>query len=219
MAQSFRQHHRPPSTVQQLHVRQGSFSLTQCLLFRDDIKLTPIIIPGFPWPYVDMATGRKSSTSKGGVHFPDDDEDISINKSYDEKLQDKVIAALPEPDGAYLVKVGFLRSHHKYEIVFSLPQVPTLGKDVSLSPALRSTAKPRLRATRITPRPDGGVRVVCEYSAQQEGVVQEELTLVNRSRRDSSIRVRLQARVMDRHHGTPMLLDGVRCVGEEKHTK
>lgn len=46
----------------------------------------------------------------------------------------------------------------------------------------------------------GGVRVVCEYSAQQEGVVQEELTLVNRSRRDSSIRVRLQARVMGEIH-------------------
>jgi len=42
--------------------------------------------------------------------------------------------------------------------------------------------------------------VVCEYSAQQEGVVQEELTLVNRSRRDSSIRVRLQARVMGEIH-------------------
>lgn len=38
--------------------------------------------------------------------------------------------------------------------------------------------------------------MVCEYSTQQEGVVQEELTLVNRSRRDSSVRVRLQARVM-----------------------
>ncbi|KAK7161421.1 hypothetical protein R3I94_004183 [Phoxinus phoxinus] len=166
-----------------------------------------------------MATGRKSSTSKSGVHFHDDDEDASTNNSCDEKLQDKLIVALLEPDGAYLVKVGFLRSHHKYEIIFSLPQVPTLGKDVTLSPALRATAKPRLRATRITPRPEGGVRVVCEYSAQQEGVVQEELTLVNRSRRDSSIRVRLQARVMERHHGTPMLLDGVRCVGEEKHTK
>ncbi|XP_026107421.1 UPF0687 protein C20orf27 homolog [Carassius auratus] len=166
-----------------------------------------------------MATGRKSSTSKGGVHFTDDDEDIPINKSCDEKLQDKVIAALLEPDGAYLVKVGFLRSHHKYEIIFSLPQIPTLGKDVCLSPALRSTAKPRLRATRITPRPEGGVRVVCEYISQQEGVVQEELTLLNRSRRDSSVRVRLQARVMDRHHGTPMLLEGVHCVGEEKHRK
>ncbi len=42
--------------------------------------------------------------------------------------------------------------------------------------------------------------VVCEYSAQQEGVVQEELTLVNRSRRDSSVRVRLQARVMGEIH-------------------
>lgn len=42
----------------------------------------------------------------------------------------------------------------------------------------------------------GGVKVVCEYSAQQEGVVQEELTLVNRSRRDSSIKVRVHARVM-----------------------
>ncbi|XP_051992854.1 UPF0687 protein C20orf27 homolog [Xyrauchen texanus] len=164
-----------------------------------------------------MATGRKGSTSKGGiVHFPDDEEDTNINNSCDEMLQDKVITALPEPDGAYLVKVGFLRSHHKYEIVFSLPQVPTLGKDVSLSPALRTTARPRLRATRITPRPEGGARVVCEYSAQQEGVVQEELTLVNRSRRDSSVKIRLQARVMERHHGTPMLLDGVRFIGEEK---
>ncbi|KAL0203249.1 hypothetical protein M9458_001267, partial [Cirrhinus mrigala] len=94
------------------------------------------------------------STSKGGVRFPDDDEDAPINNSCDEQLQDKVITALSEPDGAYLVKVGFLRSHHKYEIIFSLPQVPTLGKDVCLSPALRTTAKPRLRATRITPRPE-----------------------------------------------------------------
>ncbi|XP_051558270.1 UPF0687 protein C20orf27 homolog [Myxocyprinus asiaticus] len=165
-----------------------------------------------------MASGRKGSTSKGGiVRFPDDEEDATINNSCDEMLQDKVITALPEPDGAYLVKVGFLRSHHKYEIGFSLPHVPKLGKDVSLSPALRTTARPRLRATCITPRPEGGVRVVCEYSAQQEGVVQEELTLVNRSRRDSSVKVRLQARVMERHHGTPMLLDGVRCIGEEKH--
>ncbi len=42
--------------------------------------------------------------------------------------------------------------------------------------------------------------MVCEYSTQQEGVVQEELALVNRSRRDSSVRVRLQARVMGEIH-------------------
>ncbi|XP_026879441.1 UPF0687 protein C20orf27 homolog [Electrophorus electricus] len=165
-----------------------------------------------------MATRRKSSTSKGGgVHFPDDTEADALSETCEDTQQDKVIVAVAEPDGAYMVKAGFLRSHHKYKIIFSLPQIPTLGKDTSLSPALRTTPKPRLRATRIIPRPEGGMKVVCEYSAQQEGVVQEELTLVNRSRRDSSVRVRLQARVMDRHHGTPMLLEGVHCLGTEKN--
>ncbi|XP_076876309.1 adipose-secreted signaling protein [Brachyhypopomus gauderio] len=164
-----------------------------------------------------MATSRKSSTSKGGgVRFPDDTGEDALSETSDDTQQDKVITAVAEPDGAYSVKAGFLRSQHKYEIVFSIPQIPTLGKDTCLSPALRSTPKPRLRATRIVPRPEGGVKVVCEYSAQQEGVVQEELTLVNRSRRDSSVKIRLQARVMDRHHGTPMLLEGVRSLGTEK---
>lgn len=46
------------------------------------------------------------STSKSGVRFhDDDDEDAPINNSCDENLQDKVITALPEPDGAFLVKV------------------------------------------------------------------------------------------------------------------
>ncbi|XP_066518034.1 adipose-secreted signaling protein [Hoplias malabaricus] len=166
-----------------------------------------------------MATGRKSSTSKGGgVRFPDDAEEDPLSESGDDTQEDKVISAVIEPDGAYLVKAGFLRIQHKYEIIFIISQVPNLGKDTTLSPALRTTAKPRLRATRIIPRTEGGVKVVCEYSALQEGVVQEELTLVNRSRRDSSVRVRVQARVMDRHHGTPMLLEGVRCLGTEKET-
>lgn len=53
------------------------------------------------------------------------------------------------------VQVGFLRSLHRYEIVFNLPQVPSMSKDATLSPALRTSAKPRLRATRITPRQEG----------------------------------------------------------------
>ncbi|XP_028831027.1 UPF0687 protein C20orf27 homolog isoform X3 [Denticeps clupeoides] len=164
-----------------------------------------------------MATARKSSTSKGGgVRFPDEEDAAPPSFCSEEVQQDQVITALPESDGSYLVKVGFLKSQHRYEIVFTIPQVPSLGKDNCLSPALRTTAKPRLRATNITPRPEGGVKVVCEYTAQQEGVVQEELTLVNRSRRDGSVRVKVQARVMDRHHGTPQLMEGVRCMGAEK---
>ncbi|XP_017316537.1 UPF0687 protein C20orf27 homolog [Ictalurus punctatus] len=186
------------------------------LLISDDIPLTLNTTTRLSQPCVDMATGRKSSTSKGGgVHFPDETEDNVLSDSGEDTQQDKIITAVAEPDGAYLVKAGFLKIQHKYEIVFSIPQVPTLGKDTALSPALRTTPKPRLRATRIVPRPEGGVKVVCEYIAQQEGVVQDELTLVNRSRRDSSVKVRLHARVMDPHHGTPMLMEGVRCLGPE----
>uniref|UniRef100_A0A4W5LTR5 Uncharacterized protein n=1 Tax=Hucho hucho TaxID=62062 RepID=A0A4W5LTR5_9TELE len=61
--------------------------------------------------------------------------------------------------------------------------------------------------------------VTCEYTTHQEGVLQEELTLVSRGKRDQRLRVRLQARVMDRHHGTPMLLEGVRCLGAEKEKR
>ncbi|XP_062375325.1 adipose-secreted signaling protein isoform X2 [Sardina pilchardus] len=168
-------------------------------------------------PSADMATERKGSTSKGGgVHFTDQEDASTGPECSDETRPDRVISATPESDGTYLVKVGFLRSQHRYEIAFNLPQVPSMAKDATLSPALRTSAKPRLRATRITPRQEGGMKVVCEYSTQQEGVLQEELTLVNRSRRDGSVRVKLQARVMDRHHGTPQLMEGVRCIGPEK---
>lgn len=60
------------------------------------------------------------STSKGGVHFPDDDEDAPINNSCDEKLQDKVIAALPEPDGAFLVKVKEIAFQRKKQAVYNM---------------------------------------------------------------------------------------------------
>ncbi|TTR84641.1 E3 ubiquitin/ISG15 ligase TRIM25 [Bagarius yarrelli] len=82
-------------------------------------------------------------------------EDEVLSESGEETQQDKILTAVAEPDGVYLVKAGFLKIQHKYEIIFFIPHVPTLGKDTSLSPALRTTPKPRLRATRIAPRPEG----------------------------------------------------------------
>ncbi|KAI4894607.1 hypothetical protein NFI96_012467, partial [Prochilodus magdalenae] len=115
--------------------------------FLSDYMSSSLSLPPFHAP-----TG---STSKGGgVRFPDDAEEDPLSDSCDDTQQDKVISAVAEPDGTYLVKAGFLRIQHKYEIVFSIPQVPNLGKDATLSPALRTTAKPRLRATRIIPRPE-----------------------------------------------------------------
>ncbi|XP_071773677.1 adipose-secreted signaling protein-like [Centroberyx gerrardi] len=168
-----------------------------------------------------MATGRKGSTSKGGgVRFPDDDEPPGSPTRRDDQSNNSTLIAIPEKDGSYLVKAGFLRSHHCYEIVFTVPDVPSLGRELcclpSSSPASRSS---NLRVHRITSTLEGGVKVTCEYKTHQEGVLQEELTLVTRGKKDTCLKVRLQARVMDPHHGTPMLLEGVRCMGTGKNAQ
>ncbi|XP_041790177.1 UPF0687 protein C20orf27 homolog [Chelmon rostratus] len=169
-----------------------------------------------------MATGRKGSTSKaGGVRFPDDDEPPGSPTRRDDLSNLSTLIAILEKDGSYLVKAGFLKSHHCYEIVFIVPDVPTLGKELSClsssSPTRRSSS---LCVHRITSTVEG-VKVTCEYKTHQEGVLQEEITLLTRGRKDSSLKVRLQARVIDPHHGTPMLQEGVRCLGAQKdaHTK
>ncbi|XP_040892981.1 UPF0687 protein C20orf27 homolog isoform X1 [Toxotes jaculatrix] len=173
-----------------------------------------------------MATGRKGSTSKaGGVRFPDDDEPPGSPTRRDDQSNLSALIAIPEKDGSYLVKAGFLKSHHCYEIVFSVPDVPTPGKELSCLPSSSPTRRsPSLRVHRINSTLEGefrGVKVTCEYRTHQEGVLQEEITLMTKGRKDSSLKVRLQARVIDPHHGTPMLLEGVRCMGPQKdaHTK
>ncbi|XP_070778243.1 adipose-secreted signaling protein-like [Enoplosus armatus] len=165
-----------------------------------------------------MATGRKGSTSKaGGVRFPDDDDPPGSPTRRDDQSNLSTLIAILEKDGSYLVKAGFLKSHHCYEIVFTVLDVATLGKELtcipSTSPARRSS---NLRVHRINSTLEGVVKVTCEYRTHQEGVLQEEITLVARGRKDSSLKVRLQARVIDPHHGTPMLLEGVRCLGAQK---
>ncbi|XP_040043533.1 adipose-secreted signaling protein [Gasterosteus aculeatus] len=166
-----------------------------------------------------MATGRKGSTSKaGGVHFPDDEEPPgSPTRRHDESNLCTLVAVL-EKDGSYLVKAGFLKCHHCYEIVFTVPDVPTLGKELSCLPSSSPTRRfPNLRVHRINSTVEGGVKVTCEYKTHQEGVLQEEITLGTRGRKGSSLKVRFQAKIIDPHHGTPMLLEGVKCLDAQKH--
>lgn len=49
------------------------------------------------------------------------------------------------------VQVGFLKIQHKYEIVFTLPEVPALGKDVCPAPV----PNPHLRVTDVKLAPEG----------------------------------------------------------------
>ncbi|XP_039580160.1 UPF0687 protein C20orf27 homolog isoform X1 [Passer montanus] len=162
-----------------------------------------------------MATAGKGSKRKGaGVRFTPEgtqghhQEGTQGHVHFQEQLHDSAVMVTQDKDGHFLVKVGFLKILHKYEITFLLPPTPSLGKDICPLPV----PNPNLRIISVTPLPEGH-SVRCEYMAHKEGVLKEELLLAGHS--SGPIKVTVQARVMDRHHGTPMLLDGVRCMGAE----
>ncbi|XP_044875611.1 UPF0687 protein C20orf27 homolog [Mauremys mutica] len=107
-------------------------------------------------------------------------------------------------------QVGFLKILHKYEITFLLPPIQRLGKDICAIPLPNLN----LKVISITPVAEG-YSVKCEYTAHKEGVLKEEMMLSSETHDGACVKVVVQARVMDRHHGTPMLLEGVRCIGAE----
>ncbi|XP_024598760.1 UPF0687 protein C20orf27 homolog [Neophocaena asiaeorientalis asiaeorientalis] len=146
---------------------------------------------------IRFATGHDAEGSQSHVHF-------------DEKLHDSVVMVTQESDSSFLVKVGFLKILHRYEITFTLPPVRRLSKEVREAPV----PSLHLKLLSVMPIPEG-YSIKCEYSAHKEGVLKEEMFLACEGGTGTCVRVMVQARVMDRHHGTPMLLDGVKCVGAE----
>ncbi|XP_027701900.1 UPF0687 protein C20orf27 homolog isoform X1 [Vombatus ursinus] len=157
----------------------------------------------------------RSKTKISSIRFAEATASHSVESSqshvhFDEKLHDSVVMVSQEADGNFLVKIGFLKIMHKYEITFTLPPLPKLGRDVCAIPL----PNPHLKVLSVIPVSEGFC-VKCEYIAHKEGVLKEELVLASETSDNATVRVVLQARVMDRHHGTPMLLDGVRCVGAE----
>lgn len=146
---------------------------------------------------VRFATGLPEEAAHNHVHFED-------------KLHDSVVMVSQEADGNFLVKVGFLKILHKYEITFTLPLNQKLGKNISAVPLPNLN----LKVTTINALPEGH-SIKCEYTAHKEGVVKEEMILTSETDDKTFLRVAVQARVLDRHHGTPMLLEGVRCIGAE----
>ncbi|XP_041125527.1 UPF0687 protein C20orf27 homolog [Polyodon spathula] len=142
-----------------------------------------------------MATAKRAPKVKSsGVRFSEEAASSS-HVHFDDKLHDSVVMVMPVPDGSFLVKVGFLL--HK----------PCTCLPVSLKQDRCSEC--------VSLLPTGGHRITCEYMAHQEGVMKEEVFLTSETSENACVKVTVQARVMDRHHGTPMLLEGVRCIGAE----
>ncbi|XP_053782896.1 adipose-secreted signaling protein isoform X2 [Desmodus rotundus] len=127
---------------------------------------------------IRFAAGHDAEGSQSHVHF-------------DEKLHDSVVMVTQESDSSFLVKVGFLKILHRYEITFTLPSVQRLSKDIREAPV------PSLHLKLLSVMPIAeGYSVKCEYTAHKEGVLKEEMLLACEGGAGTCVRVVVQARVM-----------------------
>ncbi|KAM4045610.1 adipose-secreted signaling protein-like [Anomaloglossus baeobatrachus] len=154
-----------------------------------------------------MATEKKGVKPKVSVvHFAFDlSEEVShSNMHFEEKLHDSVVMVSEEEDSNYLVKLSFLKILHKYETSFTLPALQRLGRNICAV----SLYNLNLRVTAITALPEG-LGIKCEYTAHKEGVLKKEMILASETITKTLVKVVVQSRVLDHHHGTPMLLEGM----------
>ncbi|NXB00556.1 CT027 protein, partial [Cnemophilus loriae] len=133
---------------------------------------------------------------------------------FQEQLHDSAVMVTQDKDGHFLVKVGDRGTAGGCHPSLGTPGLPA-PKNSQISrrshPRIPCPSLGLLPSSSVSPLPGHSVR--CEYTAHKEGVLREELLLAGHG--PGHVKVTVQARVMDRHHGTPMLLDGVRCVGAE----
>ncbi|XP_069779608.1 adipose-secreted signaling protein isoform X2 [Narcine bancroftii] len=109
-----------------------------------------------------MASAWKGTKHKaGGIRFrPESHEGAANHVHFEEKLHDSVVMVTQEEDGSFLVKVGFLKISHKYEITFLLPAAHSLGQ----GPCSIPLPSPYLKVIEIAPVPE-----VCLTHYSQEG--------------------------------------------------
>ncbi|XP_068130169.1 adipose-secreted signaling protein isoform X2 [Hyperolius riggenbachi] len=142
-----------------------------------------------------MATAKKAGAKPkaAGVRFAagPPEEAAHNHVHFDEKLHDSVVMVSQEPDGNFLVKVGFLKILHKYEITFTLPLKERLGRNICAVPL----PNPHLQVTKITAVPEGH-SIKCEYTAHKEGVLKEEMVLASETNEKAFVKVVVQARVL-----------------------
>ncbi|XP_041435280.1 UPF0687 protein C20orf27 homolog isoform X2 [Xenopus laevis] len=141
-----------------------------------------------------MAAAKKGAKPKAcGVRFAAGfaEEGTHNHVHFDEQLHDSVVMVSKQDDGNFLVKVGFLKILHKYEISFSLPPEQRLGKSICVAP--HPTLN--LKVLSITSQAEG-LSIKCEYTAHKEGVLKEEMILTSETNNKAAMKVVVQARVL-----------------------
>lgn len=139
-----------------------------------------------------------SDESSKKAHFvePEDQDDL---RAHDSKI---IVEDIGLRD--LNIRLGFLQIKHVYSVTFRIRD--NLGDNVDFDPLENLNAK----LESATPTEEGH-EIVMTFNAAQEKLMKETLTLKSQDQ-DKQISLTIQARVLGKGKGTPMLKEGIHCV-------
>lgn len=147
---------------------------------------------------IAVADARKNNAEESHVHFMQSDSEGSHELD---------IIIEKKSDSVQEVHLGFLKLNHHYVIQFSITD--DLGEDISADPLQNL----HCRVTSCVPTDDGeGHTINLEFHAYKDKLVNEFLVLTNADN-SKSLTLKLMARVLGKNKGTPMIRNGIKCVG------
>lgn len=166
------------------------------------------------------------------VHF---DDTIALK---DEFETENSVTYQKTGDHSIIVHLGFLQVHHRYHIDLRLPAawfdssaepllVPASNDDSNVhcrlvnfhysEEAIPSSTKKDDDATEVSKaevRPYYNIKV--EYFAHDDKLLKEGLKLVNAKNLQEIVKLIITARVLGKGKGTPLLRNGIHCIGSEE---
>ncbi|KAJ8025397.1 UPF0687 protein C20orf27-like [Holothuria leucospilota] len=140
---------------------------------------------------------RRRSRTNSRVHFPEDVHDSEIKASH-------------EYNSMIDVNLGFLQTHHVYEVQFTI-------QDSVKGPVTTSIDRQVIvKSVEAFPTQDGtGHDIVLTVLGHKDGIVNESFKLTSQDDPSLQVTVLLHTKVLGKDQGTPHLKDGIHVIGIE----
>lgn len=140
--------------------------------------------------------------SKGHVHFGGEDSAPRDNAILVQEISTGLIEA----------HLGFLQFQHNYKISIDIPKSYFLGYDKNSILTAAEKSQPNINCKLVSLEETSETYdLEVEFFARKEKLLKEELTF---SLDDKHlVKIVFNARVLGPHKGTPLLKNGIKCIG------
>ncbi|XP_029047640.1 uncharacterized protein LOC114878235 isoform X1 [Osmia bicornis bicornis] len=130
--------------------------------------------------------------------------------------KDNNIMIQPQRHGQIDAHLGFLQLNHRYHVEFSIPWNPCTHKGGQNNPPAITTGRhnPNSHIIDLKQEKDG-LKLKIELLAYKEKILKQEVQVMC-CKEGTPLQIQLNARVLGKDKGTPLLRNGIHNVGVDK---